>query len=172
MYNYNPLYVMEDSQKIEGSVFGIMAGMLEGTAYQLAQAADFSEAFLYRPEMRFLELREHLKNLAALYRRQLAHKAFVTHRAFSVKKAAKRKIKPLTEERRQQLIAAGRKGGSKTGSLKKSQAAKSNGAQRWRKAGLGLTRGRGPDKHPRKKRSRGRPRLRRLMGSPPPQSQS
>lgn len=112
-------------------LFNIMANKLDMSASYLDYAANHSQEFLFRSEMNFAELRAHLRELAQLYRLQLAHKALMTHRSFSVKKAAKRRTQPLTEKRRQQLRDAGRKGGRKTGSPVKRMAARLNAMKRW-----------------------------------------
>ena len=108
-----------------------MASKLEVVARGLEDAAKHSEERLHRPEMNFTELCAHLRQLGEFYRQQLAHKALVAHRRFSVTKFARRRIQPLTKERLQQLREAGRKGGSVAGSGKKAQASKVNAAKRW-----------------------------------------
>ena len=137
---------MDCEKPVPSSPFDIMASKLESVIKLLEDAASYSAESLYRPEMSFSELREHFSCLAGLYRQQLVRKALLTHRTFSVKKLARRKVQPLTEARRQQLIAAGRKGGSKIGSLKKAAAAKVNAGKAWRKIVGAPTRRRRPQK--------------------------
>ncbi len=118
---------------MEETPFTIMASQLEKISGYFEEAAKHSQTHLYRPEMDFAELREHLAELARLYRQELAYKAFATHRRFSVKNFSKRKARPeITAERRQQLREAGRKGGSKKGSKKKTEACRDNANKRWR----------------------------------------
>src|SRR5579871_3050967 len=121
---------------MEETPFAIMASKLEKISGYFDDAAKYSEKYLYRPEMNFAELREHLMKLAEFYREELVYKAFATHRRFSVKNFAKRKVRPeLTQEEKQQLRQkrqkAGRKGGQKKGSLKKVDACRDTANRRW-----------------------------------------